>query len=229
MIITKLKDIDEIYNMIKPYSKILIVGCDGCCQPPRSLNEAKTLGQMLELKAKMNGKDLKYKAITCLRQCDDRIAGSTIKPHIADYEAILSLACGIGPATLSRIFDDILTFPAQNSMFNGAENHGDNRYEEYCDCCGDCLLGVTGGICPVATCAKGFHNGPCGGQVEGKCEVGGYKYPCAWILIYERLKKFNRLDLFTKYRPPIDYRNMESPGHLTLLEEYTNEEEEVEE
>ena len=215
--------------MIEPFSKILVVGCDGCCQPPRSVNEARTLGQMLELKAKMKGKDLTWKAITVLRQCDDRIAGSTVKPNIGDYGAILTLACGLGAATLSRIFDDILTFPAQNSMFNGCENHGDNLYEEYCDCCGDCLLGETGGICPIATCPKNLHNGPCGGTVDGKCEVGGYIYPCAWIMIYKRLKKFNRLDLFSKYRPPGDYRLMTSPGHLPLLQQYTNEKKEKEE
>lgn len=215
--------------MIEPYSKILIAGCDGCCQPPRSVNEAKILGKMLELKSKMNGKKLTWKAITVLRQCDDRIAGSTINPHLEDYEAIVSLACGLGVATLSRIFDEKLTFPAQNSMFNGSESHANNRYEEYCDCCGECLLGETGGICPVASCAKGLHNGPCGGQVEGFCEVGNYKYPCAWIQIYNRLKKFERLDLFKKYRGPKDYRLMTSPGHLELIKEYTNEEEKVKE
>jgi len=230
MIITKLKDIDEIYEMIKPYSKILIAGCDGCCQPPRSINEAKVLGQMLELKSKMNGKNLTWKAITVLRQCDDRIAGTTVRPYIDEYEAIVSLACGLGVSMLSRIFEDTLTFPAQDSMFGASENHGDNLYEQYCDTCGECLLGETAGICPVASCAKGLHNGPCGGQVDGFCEVGGYKYPCAWIQIYERLKKFNRLDLFNKFRPPKDYRLMTSPGHYELIQEYTNaiEEEEVE-
>jgi hypothetical protein len=57
MIITKQKDIEEIYEMIKPYSKVLVAGCDGCCQPPRSINEAKVLAQMLELKARSEGKE----------------------------------------------------------------------------------------------------------------------------------------------------------------------------
>ena len=59
MIITEQKDINDIYEMIKDYNKILIAGCDGCCQPPRSINEAKVLGQLLELKAKSEGKDIK--------------------------------------------------------------------------------------------------------------------------------------------------------------------------
>ena len=57
MIITKQKDISQIWAMIKDYDKILITGCDGCCQPPRSIIEAKTLGQLLELKAKTEGKE----------------------------------------------------------------------------------------------------------------------------------------------------------------------------
>jgi hypothetical protein len=74
----------------------------------------------------------------------------------------------------------------------------------------------TGGICPVTRCSKGILNGPCGGCVEGKCEVPydirdekgklveTVDKDCAWYLIYERLKKAERLKLFRKYRPARD-------------------------
>ena len=146
MIITQQKNIEEIYEIVKLYSKILIAGCDGCCQPPRSVNEAKVLGQLLELKAKSENRDLKWKAITVLRQCDDRIAATTLRPFIEDFEAIVSLACGLGVVMVNRVFPEILTFPAQNSMFQGAQNNGDNFFVQYCDTCGDCLLGLTGGV-----------------------------------------------------------------------------------
>lgn len=229
MIITQLKGIEEIYEMIKPYEKILVLGCDGCCQPPRSLNEAKTLAQMLELKARTEGKEIKWKAITVLRQCDDRIAATTVRPFIEEYDAIVTLACGLGVGMMNRIFPNILTFPAQNSMFGGAENHGENEFAEYCETCGECLLGVTGGICPMAGCAKNLSNGPCGGTVGGKCEVGGYVHDCAWIKIWARLKQFNRLDLFTKYRPPRNYRLWSSPRFIDIYTTASNEEEEKEE
>lgn len=229
MIITQQKDVSEIYNFIKDYKKILIAGCDGCCQPPRSINEAKVLGQLLELKARTEGKELIWKAITVLRQCDDRIAATTIRPFLEDYEAIVSLACGLGVVMLNKVAPKLLTFPSQNSMFGGAQNNGENNYIQYCETCGSCLLGVTGGVCPIAGCAKHLNNGPCGGTVDGKCEVGGYTRPCAWIEIYKRLKQVNRLDLFSKYRPARDYRSATSPAYIQINAPLTNEKEEKKE
>ena len=42
-----------------------------------------------------------------------------------------------------------------------------------CKGCGDCLLASTGGVCPIARCAKSLLNGPCGGSHDGRCELGG--------------------------------------------------------
>lgn len=229
MIITQLKDINEIYELIKPYNKILIAGCDGCCQPPRSINEANLLGQLLELKARTESKDLKWKAITVLRQCDDRIAATTVRPFVDEYEAIVSLACGLGVVMMNKILTSILTFPAQNSHFGGTQFNGENNFIEMCETCGDCIIGETGGVCPRAGCAKHLSNGPCGGMVDGMCEVGGYTIPCAWVRMWERLKEFNRLDLFKKYRGPRDFRLSTSPGYMEIYKEYTNEEEEKKE
>ena len=229
MIITQQKDISEIYELIKPYNKILITGCDGCCQPPRSLSEAKFLGQLLELKARTEGKELKWKAITVLRQCDDRIAVTTCRPYEEDFDAIVTLACGLGVVMMNRVIPKILTYPAQNSMFGGAQDNSQNNYIELCETCGDCIIGETGGVCPRAGCAKHLSNGPCGGMVEGMCEVGGYTIPCAWVRIWQRLKEFDRLDLFMKYRGPRDYRTSTSPGYNKIYKDYTNIEEKKEE
>ncbi|TFG11414.1 MAG: hypothetical protein EU535_07275 [Promethearchaeota archaeon] len=80
----------------------------------------------------------------------------------------------------------------------------------------------------MAGCAKHLKNGPCGGTVDGMCEVGGYTRPCAWIEIYKRLKKFNRLDLFKQYRPARDYRSSTSPAYIEIYKDYTNIQEEKE-
>jgi hypothetical protein len=229
MIITEQKDINEIYELIKPYNKILITGCDGCCQPPRSLNEAKVLGQLLELKARSDGKELKWKAITVLRQCDDRITATTCRPYEEDFEAIVTLACGLGVVMMNKVLPKILTYPAQNSMFGGVQDNSQNYFIELCETCGDCIIGETGGVCPRAGCAKHLSNGPCGGMVEGMCEVGGYTIPCAWVRIWARLKEFDRLDLFSKYRGPRDFRTSTSPGYKNIYKDYTNIEEKKEE
>ncbi len=84
-----------------------------------------------------------------------------------------------------------------------------------CLACGDCILDETGGVCPITRCPKGLLNGPCGGTVKGKCEVGGYEEDCAWTLIYENLKKQGRIELFTKFRPPRDFSRKVLTVHHT--------------
>mgnify|MGYP006292234553 FL=1 len=218
MIVTQMKPLEEIDKMIEPHSRVLIVGCDGCCQPPRSIHEANTLGKMLKLKRMVDGKDFSYKAVTVLRQCDDQICANALRSHVDGYEAMISLSCGIGVQMMNKIFPSVITYPAQNTMFNGGMDHTENEYTELCEQCGDCMLGETGGICPVAGCAKHLLNGPCGGQIDGMCEVGDYERPCAWVSIYKRLKQKGRIDLFQKYRPMRDFRLMTSPGYIKLLD-----------
>ena len=56
-----------------------------------------------------------------------------------------------------------------------------------CHTCGQCVLSQTGYLCPMS-CPKGLRNGPCGGTVNGECEV----YPntkCVWVRIHERIGK----------------------------------------
>lgn len=53
-----------------------------------------------------------------------------------------------------------------------------------CRTCGQCVLRQTRLICPMV-CPKGLRNGPCGGTLDGMCEV----YPdkaCVWVRIHER-------------------------------------------
>ena len=73
-------------------------------------------------------------------------------------------------------------------------------YEERCRSCSSCVLGMTGGICPVTMCAKGLYNGPCGGTNLGSCEIHRDQ-PCAWFQIYERLALQDRLDSIKAYEP----------------------------
>ena len=205
MITTTQKPLDEVLGFISPYGNILIAGCDGCTQPPRGLKEAETLAQLLELAGKPQKKKFSFKTITVAKQCDNYLVDSEVKPQIEGFDAVLSLACGIGAQTVAELFPEIAVFPAQNTHFMGAEDREAGTLEERCVGCGECLLALTGGICPIARCSKGLLNVACGGSKDDKCELDPEK-DCAWDLIYEQLKKQGKLELLKEYRPPRDYQ-----------------------
>jgi hypothetical protein len=205
MIVTSLKPLDEIFDSISPYRRVLIAGCDGCTQPPRGLREARTLSQLLELASKLKGKDIEFDVTTVVKQCDSYLTASALKPQVDGVEAVLSLACGAGPQTVAELFPDLPVLPAQNTHFIGAEDREGGIMEANCSACGDCLLALTGGICPVTRCAKGLLNGACGGARNGKCELDPEK-DCAWELIYQRLERLGKLDRIKELRPPRNYQ-----------------------
>ncbi len=205
MIVTAQKPLDEVLDFISPYSNILIAGCDGCTQPPRGLREAKTLSQLLELGGRLRNKNFNFKVVTAAKQCDSYLTASMLKPQIEGVDTVLSLACGIGVQTIAELFPELPVFPAQNTHFMGAEEREAGTLEERCSACGDCILAVSGGICPVTRCAKGLLNGACGGARNGKCEMDPAK-DCAWELIFQRLEKQGKLDLLREFRPPRNYQ-----------------------
>jgi hypothetical protein len=204
MIVTTLKPLDEILDSISPYRQILIAGCDGCTQPPRGLREAKTLKQLLELAGQLRGKKFEFKVTSVVKQCDSVLTASALKPYVEDVEAVLSLACGAGPQTVVQLFYDLPVFPAQNSHFVGMDDREKGTLDDSCRACGDCILALTGGICPVTRCSKGLLSGACGGARHGKCELDPER-DCAWELIYERLKRLGKLDNIKELIPPKDY------------------------
>jgi len=214
VIITAQKPLDEILDFLSPYDSILIAGCDGCTQPPRGLREAKTLVQLLELGGKLRGKNLNLRATTLPKQCDSYLTLTALQSQIQGIQAILSLACGLGVQTITQVLPDCPAFPSQNTLFMGSEIREDNTLEERCAACGDCMLAITGGICPVARCAKSLLNGPCGGSQHGKCEIDPGK-DCAWDLIIKRLERLGRLAALQEIRTPRNFGQVVRPGKIT--------------
>ena len=84
------------------------------------------------------------------------------------------------------------------------------HFQEVCLQCGQCLLGRYAAICPITQCAKGLLSGPCGGSKDGRCEQQSVR-DCAWVLIYERLKKTGHLDKLMAPAPPRDYSKTKRP------------------
>ncbi len=80
-----------------------------------------------------------------------------------------------------------------------------------CIDCGDCGLESVAYSCPMAMCPKSERNGPCGGSMDGYCEVypptkeGGTRF-CVHYMAYHRLKRAGKLDEYTSYiTPPNDW------------------------
>ena len=87
-----------------------------------------------------------------------------------------------------------------------------------CELNGQCVLGETGGICPIARCAKRVLNGPCGGSTKGKCEISK-DIDCAWQLIVDRLAILGKMDDYEKLTPIKDWSSDRAGGPRKLVRE----------
>lgn len=201
MIVGEHKPIKEIMESVKEYSNVLVVGCQTCVSVSLTGGDraARSLTEALVHAFKGSRKLHIFENSTLERQCER----DWIKPFFdlpEGVEAILSLACGAGVQTMADEFKGIPVLPALNTTFVGALDEP-GVLNEKCVGCGDCLLGLTGGICPIARCAKKLLNGPCGGSSNGKCEISmtvGRDVECAWYYIVERLKELDKLDNYEK-------------------------------
>ncbi len=204
MIVAERKPFDEIRSMVAGYKKVLTVGCGTCvavCLAGGS-KEVETLNAELNLAFRKEG--IEFGAETLERQCDMEFLAEL--DAVADkYDAFLSMACGAGIQFLAERFPNKPVLPAVNTSFIGV-NLDIGWYEEKCRACGQCVLAMTGGVCPVTMCAKSLFNGPCGGTNKTSCEIHPDQ-PCAWFKIYERLAGQGRLDQILKISPPNDWSN----------------------
>ena len=57
-----------------------------------------------------------------------------------------------------------------------------------CKMCGDCTLYACGFLCYQSGCPKKMLNGPCGGSIDGYCEVFPGKKRCFWVKVYHNMK-----------------------------------------
>ena len=201
MIVAERKAMDEILALIAAYQKVLVLGCGSCVTVCLSGGEkqADELAAQLRLAARAQGREMTVDVDCITRQCDREFGGTMKKPP-SEYDAVLSLACGVGVGFMSELFPKTPVLPGLNTSFYGAAT-AEGVWAEYCHGCGECVLGWTGGVCPIARCSKSLINGACGGTNDGKCEVSK-DMDCAWYLIYKRLKEAGRLDQLRQMRPP---------------------------
>lgn len=211
MIIAQRKPLKEIQNSLEGFQKALIVGCGTCVAICLAGGEKEVglLSAQLAIAAELNGKPLEIGEFTIERQCDREFLGD-LQSMAADYDAFVSLACGVGVQFLSDQYPDKAVVPGVDTTFIGA-NEEAGFWTERCRMCGQCYLALTGGVCPVTMCPKGLLNGPCSGTRDGMCEVDNDKQ-CAWSMIYERLGATGRLDQIKEIVPPRDYSKTTTPA-----------------
>lgn len=214
MIIANRKTLEEIKESLKNYKKVLTVGCGGCTSVCMAggMKEVDDLNTQLMISFKDDRIVFEVNGAVVERQCEVPYL-TELDELVMPYDAILSMACGAGVQFLAERYPDKPVFPALNTVFLGV-NKDIGWYEERCKSCGECVLGMTGGICPITMCAKGLLNGPCGGPQEGHCEANS-EADCAWIKIYERLKAQGRLDNILKITPAREWQD-QVQGSLVL-------------
>jgi hypothetical protein len=210
--ITQLKPQEEIDQLLSGFSRLFIIGCGTCVTLTHTGGEpeVKAMKEDLSQKGKLVTGNL-IAPVAC-----DNLTGEMINEYreqIEQADALLIMTCAFGVQTLARQLKKIV-IPALNTMFIGKET-GPGQFNEICLQCGTCIIGETGGICPVTSCHKGLVNGPCGGTNNGKCEIDKAK-ECAWTMIYNRLSELGYLDSMRKLQKPRNHLGEPTPGKLDL-------------
>ena len=218
MIVAEQKPLEEIMELLSDAKKVLVVGCGTCVTVCFAGGEKEVgiLASALRIKSKLEEHPIEVDELTVQRQCEWEYI-DPLAEKLGEYDIILSLACGIGVQAMSERFPDAITLPGLNTTFLGIpEEQG--VWEERCQACGDCVLGITGGICPIARCSKQLLNGPCGGSQDGVCEVDS-EIPCAWQLIWERAEKLGKMDDLLEIQPPKNWTTSRDGGPRKIVRE----------
>ena len=210
--ITQQKPEEELDQLLEGLGRIFIIGCGTCVTLTQTGGgpEVAKMKEKLSQKGKMITGDVVV-PVACdnlTREALDEYGG-----RIDQADVLLIMTCAFGVQTIARQMKKMVV-PALDTLFIGKETSL-GEFNEICTQCGTCILGETGGICPVTSCHKGLVNGPCGGTNNGKCEIDNEK-DCAWTLIYNRLKELNRLDAMRKLQKPRNHQGELSPGKWRL-------------
>ena len=216
MIITKKRDLKELMDNIKDYNRFFLVGCSECATlcATGGEPELKAMKETLEAEGKKVAGT--FVAKTGCQVLGTKVELKPFKEALAKTDCILVMSCGAGTQTAVELYPDTPVYPTNDSLFLGNMSRI-QMFDERCSLCGKCILDKTGGICPVTACPKGLLNGPCGGTNEGKCEVSN-DIDCAWVKIYNRMKRIDQLDEMKKINEPKDWSAHKNPMTLNARE-----------
>ena len=210
--ITRAKPMESIQGALEGYDRVFIAGCGTCATMCRTggVEEVAAMRAALEEAGKL------VTGTLVIPTACDAVTHECLEQNrqaLEDCQVVLVMSCAFGVQTVSE-YAGRPAHPALDTLFFGLET-SPGHFSETCMQCGDCVLALTAGVCPVTACHKGLMNGPCGGTDNGKCEIDS-SIDCAWTLIYNKLKEMDRLDLMRAYCEPKNFQAMPKPGKLTV-------------
>ncbi len=206
--ITQAKPESELNRLLEGSARLFIIGCGTCVTLTHTGGEPEVLAMRDQLQ--QQGKMVTGQVVVPVA-CDN-MSRELLKDNqnlLQQADTLLVMTCAFGVQTVARQFKKFI-IPALDTLFIGKET-GVGCFDEICIQCGTCIIGETGGICPVTTCHKGLVNGPCGGTNKGKCEIDSAK-DCAWTRIYNRLNELGRLEAMRRYQAPRNHLGEPTPG-----------------
>ncbi len=217
MIVADQKPIEDIKEMLRGKKKVLAVGCGTCVTVcfAGGKREVGVLSSALRMATKLDDEPVQIDETVVQRQCEKEFI-EHLGEQLDEYDAILSLGCGVGVQTLADLYPNTRVLPALNTKFMGGPSE-QGVWVELCQGCGNCMLEYTGGICPISQCAKQLMNGPCGGTgKDGRCEVDP-DTPCAWFNIWERMDQLGIQDELMQIQPAKDWSSSRDGGRRRIV------------
>jgi len=218
MIVAERKSIPELLEILKGHKKILVLGCGTCVTVclAGGEREVSIISSALRIASRVQGLGFEIDELVIERQCDNIFIEQAAEA-IQKCDAVLSLGCGAGVQAIAERYPQKPVYAGLDTAFLGIlEERG--MWAEKCAACGSCVLHKYGGICPLTRCAKHMLNGPCGGSREDRCEVRPDR-PCAWQLIYTRLKGIGQLEKLKQIESPKDWNSSLSGGPRVIIRE----------
>jgi len=211
--ISQQKPWPEIIEALGRADKVYLIGCGTCATMCRSGGKS----EVLQMKKQLEEAGKQVTGWMVVPTACDQLTREALQVNataVTAADAIIALTCAFGVHTIS-ISSNKPVYPGLNTLFVGTEEIP-GHFLEVCMQCGSCVLGQTGGICPLVRCAKGLLNGPCGGSVAGRCEIDP-DIPCAWQEIYDRLAAIGQLDKLDEIEPVKDWGTSRAGGPRRII------------
>jgi len=202
MIITKQKNFEQLLRALED-GPVFLIGCSECA----TLCHTGGKDEISAMKEALEKREIPVSGCVILDPaCHLNNNKRMLKEFSKDLDRsnkILVFACGNGVQTVAELFVDKEVLTGTDTLFLGEISRG-NEFDKRCMLCGECLLDIFGGFCPVTRCPKSMLNGPCGGSSNGKCEISS-EMECVWDRTYQELKKRGKLQVLDVIQKPKDW------------------------